>query len=141
MTVLIREELVALRREVGNGEDITWDTPTINSSLQSSEDVLETENFDATAFVSEAVITNAKAQVVKDALDAGKVPDFLIPVAEFYLEENPATITNRSVHKDAILVFLTTNRRKFAAAVAKMPSAQRDKLIRLVIERRVEAAI
>ena len=141
MAILAPEELTALRREAARDEHPDWDKPTINAALQGSEDVLEAQAFDATTFVTVTTVTSARAQNVKTALDAGQIPANLVPVVEDWLEEHPPSVTSRSVDTAGIASFVTANRPAFAAAVAGMPTAQRTKVIRLVVRRRVEAVV
>ncbi len=142
MAVLTTDELTALRREVSDGiVPVTWDKPAINAALQGSEDVLEAQAFDATTFVTVTTTTSTRAQNVKTALDGGQIPANLVPIVEDWLQAHPPSRTTRSVDASGLIAWVTANRLAFAAAVAGMPSAQRVKIVRLVVGRRVEAAV
>ena len=142
MAVLTTKQLALMRREVGDGVvPVTWDKPTINTALQGAEDVLEAQGFDATAFVAAATRTDARAQTVKDDLDGNRIPFTLVSVVEDWLIEHPPFVTKRSVDVDGIRTWAAGNRPAFAAAVARMPSAQRREVVLSVIRRRVEAVI
>lgn len=142
MAALTPNELAALRRKVGASVvPIIWDKTTLNTATQGVEDVLEAQGFDAVPLVAETVVNNARAQGVKSDLDAGLIPSGLVPVVEDWLAEHPPSVVTRSVNDSAIAAHVTSNMPTFLAAVSGMPAAQRVKLIRLVIRRRVEAAV
>ena len=141
MTVLTPDELTALRRAAARDEHPDWDKPTINTALQSTEDVLEAQAFDASAFVTVRTTTSTRAQQIVAALAAGRIPADLIPVVEDWLVEHPASVTVRSVDVNGISAWVTANRPDFVAAVAGIPNTQRAKVIRLIVKRRVEAAV
>lgn len=141
MAVLTLDELVALRQEAARGEEPDWDKPAINTALQGVEDVLEAQVFDATPFVAEVVTTDVRAQGVKAELDAGQIPTGLMPVVEDWLDENPPSMTTRSANNNGIDAHVNSNMPAFLAAVSGMPANQRAKIIRLVIQRRVEMVV
>ncbi len=134
--------LTALRRQIGEGvTPVTWDKPTVNAALQDTDDVLQATGFDASSIVAVSTRTDARAQTVKTALDAGQIPGNLVPVVEDWLQENPPSVTRRSVDVTGIQAFVAANRPAFTIAVRAMPTGQRVKVIRAVVRRRVEAAV
>ena len=141
MAVLQPRELDKLRQALALGEHPTWDKPTVNAALQGAEDVLETQGFDASVFVTVVDATDARAERVEAALAATRIPADLVPVVEDWLLEHSPSTTTRSLAGDGVRAWVTANRRDFAAAVSGMPTDQRVKIIRLVIERRVEAVV
>ena len=142
MAVLTPDELTALRRQVSAGVvPVTWDKPTLNTALQGAEDLLETQAFDTTPFVTLTSTTSPRAQNVKTALETGQIPANLVPVVEDWLKDHPPSVTVRSMDRNAIRAWVTANRPAFASAVDGMPEAQRVKVVRLVVRRRVEAVV
>ena len=141
MAVLTPDELTALRRETARDEHPDWDKPTINAALQGAEDVLEAQAFDATAFVTVTTTVNTAAQLVEAALSAGQIPASLVPVAEDWLVGHPPSVSDRSVDTHGIHAWGALNQPAFVTAVAGMPVAQRAKVVRLVVRRRVEAVV
>jgi hypothetical protein len=142
VAVLTTTELAALRRQIGEGVvPITWDKNTINAATQGVEDVLEAQGFDASTLVAVTTVANPDSQEVLDELTASRLPAGVRRIAEAFLRDNPASVTTRSVDNGAIADFLRDNSAVFTRAVAGMPGPVRNKLVRAVIKRRVEAVV
>lgn len=141
MTRLTDNDLVLLRRQMALGVVVTWGKPTINAALQAIEDVLEAQLFDASVMVKETIRTDSEAQDVKTRLDGGEVSLALVPVVEDWLLAHPPSVTTRTVDDDEIAITADRDRALFDSAVSIMPFDQRDKLIELVMHRRVEASV
>ena len=110
-----------------------------NTAFQNIEDAIVASGLDLNTLVSEQVETDAAAQVQKDSLDAGNVPVDLVPVVNFYLEENPPAVTHRTIDEMARDVWIAANTPLFQSIPGTPPAVA--VMVRAVLNHRIAQVV
>lgn len=140
MATLSSERLTLVRQHLAAHKPVVdWDKPTINSATQAVEDLLDGLGFNAASFVSVVITNHPRAQAVKQALDAGQIPAAIVPIAEDWLSAHLLTSVTRTIADTGSWV--QDNRVALGTAIAAMPGAVREELIREVLLVRIRAVL